>query len=244
MRVSRMYVSLPLADHQRLTLDDECAHYLRTVLRLRRGAELVVFNGRGGEYPATVAEAHRDGVSIELGAQVAVERESNLQTHLGLGISRSERMDLAIQKAVELGVSRLTPLITERCVVHLDEDRKAQRLRHWEGVVRSACEQCGRNRLPVVMEPVELDTWIGSQQGLRLILHPHGGANLRDLQPPAGTVTLLAGPEGGFSEMESTLAIEAGFTPLRLGPRVLRTETAALAALASIQTVWGDLGHH
>jgi 16S rRNA (uracil1498-N3)-methyltransferase len=177
-----------------------------------------------------------------LGTRDDRDAESGLQTHLGLGISRGERMDLGIQKAVELGVSAITPLFTERCVVRLSADKAEQRLRHWKMVARSACEQSGRNRLPEIHHPESLADWLERQQGLRFILHPHGGVGLRELPAPTGPVCVLSGPEGGVSDRERHDALRAGFTPLRLGPRILRTETAALAALAAIQTLWGDLG--
>lgn len=243
MRISRLYLAeATLAEGVRLRLDEESGHYLKTVLRLKRGFDLTVFNGEGGEYAAKVAEAGRDGVWLDIGARRDRAAESPLVTQLGLGISRGERMDLAIQKAVELGVSRITPLFTEHCVVRLDEARAGNRRLHWQKVARSACEQCGRNRVPEVAEPVELADWIVGQAGLRLFFDPQGAVGLRDLPPPEGPVCLLSGPEGGFAERERTLAREAGFVPVRLGPRVLRTETAVLAALAAVQVFWGDLG--
>jgi 16S rRNA (uracil1498-N3)-methyltransferase len=242
MRISRFFLPQALSPGATLRLDGDSAHYLRTVLRLKPGAELAVFNGEGGEYPATVEQAGKDAVSIALGAMNPREAESPLRTHLGLGVSRGERMDLAIQKAVELGVSAITPLFTERCVVRLDEARQDLRLGHWRKVAHSACEQCGRNRVPQIAEPTGLETWVRAQAGLRLFLDPHGGKSLRELPPPQGAVCLLAGPEGGFAGHEREAALAAGFSALRLGPRVLRTETAALAALAAIQAVWGDLG--
>jgi 16S rRNA (uracil1498-N3)-methyltransferase len=235
MRISRFYLPQSLSPGATIQLEADNAHYLRTVLRLKKG-------GKGGEFPATLVEAHKDAVSVALGDFNPREAESPLHTRLGLGISRGERMDLAIQKAVELGVSAITPLFTERCVVRLDEGRKDQRLGHWRKVAQSACEQCGRNRLAEVCEPIELESWVEHQTGLRLFLDPKGGKCLRELPPPQGPVCLLSGPEGGFAEHERVVALQAGFIALRLGPRVLRTETAALAALAAIQTVWGDLG--
>lgn len=242
MRISRFFLPQTLNPGATVQLDEDSAHYLRTVLRLKKGADLVVFNGAGGEFPAQLLEAHKDAVSVSLGEFNPREAESPLHTHLGLGISRGERMDLALQKAVELGVSAITPLMTERCVVRLDEDRKEQRLKHWRKLVHSACEQSGRNRPPVVFEPMALEDWVLKQAGLRLFLDPQGVHGLRGLPPPTGPVCLLSGPEGGFAEHERRSALAAGFIALRLGPRVLRTETAALAALAAIQTVWGDLG--
>ncbi len=243
MRISRFYLPQTLSSGSTIQLKEENAHYLRTVLRLRKGAELVVFNGKGGEYPATLIEAHKDAVSIVLGEFNSRESESLLCTSLGLGISRSERMDMAIQKAVELGVANITPLLVERCVVQLDDDmRKEQRVRHWRKVVHGACEQCGRNRVPEIFEPMGLEDWVSGQTGLRLFLDPGGNKSLHELSEPQGPISLLTGPEGGFTKHERDTAVKAGFIDLKLGPRVLRTETAALAALAAIQTLWGDLG--
>lgn len=242
MRISRLFVPQSLAAGTALALDVEGGHYLRSVLRLKPGDAVVLFNGEGGEFPAEIVQIGRDGVVVAVGECHPRDAESALRTHLGLGISRGERMDLGIQKAVELGVSAITPLLTERCVVRLSADKAEQRLRHWQQVARSACEQCGRNRLPEIHPPVLLYPWLECQQGLRFILHPHGGVALRDLPLPTGPVCLLSGPEGGFSDRERDDALRLGFTPLRLGPRILRTETAALAALAAIQTLWGDLG--
>lgn len=241
MRVSRLYVRADLSEGATVRLDEETAHYLRTVLRLKRGHDLTLFNGEGGEYAARVVEAGRDGVRVELGARHARDAESPLATHLGLGISRGERMDFAIQKAVELGVTQITPLVTEHCVVRLDESRVGGRLQHWERVVRSACEQCGRNHVPRIGEPIGLEEWVTARGGTKLFFDPHGTLNLKELPPPNGTVCLLSGPEGGFAARERALALEAGFLPIRLGPRILRAETAVLAALAAIQAYWGDL---
>jgi 16S rRNA (uracil1498-N3)-methyltransferase len=242
MRISRLFLPADLAEGARLCLDQERGHYLKTVLRLKRGFHLTVFNGDGGEYAATVAEMHRERVALDIHARRERDVESPLAVHLGLGISRSERMDLAIQKAVELGVARIAPLFAEHCVVRLDQARKSQRRLHWQKVVQSACEQCGRNRVPEVDEPVELEAWIAGQEGLKLFCDPQGATTLRDLPPPPGRVCLLSGPEGGFAERERALAREAGFLAVRLGPLVLRTETAALAALSAVQALWGDLG--
>jgi 16S rRNA (uracil1498-N3)-methyltransferase len=242
MRVSRLYLPQALEAGNDVWLGEEPAHYVRTVLRLKAGAVLAVFDGSGTECPAVVKEIRRESVALSLGQPVVNNLESPLRTHLGLGISRGERMDFAIQKAVELGVSAITPVFTERCVVQLDETRKEQRLRHWRKIAQSACEQCGRNYLPVVHLPAQLSDWVAPHAGLKLFLHPHGGVSLNTLVAPEGELRLLSGPEGGFSEKEIRLAKEADFLALRLGPRILRTETAALAALAAVQTRWGDLG--
>ncbi|CAI8885702.1 16S rRNA (uracil(1498)-N(3))-methyltransferase [Methylocaldum szegediense] len=242
MRVSRLYLPQTLEEGAVLQLDEESAHYLRTVLRLKKGADLIVFNGDGREYSARVLTIGRDGVQVEIGTGRSRDVESPLTIHIGLGISRGERMDLAIQKAVELGVSRITPLFTEHCVVRLDEARRGSRRQHWQKVARSACEQCGRNRVPEIAEPIELRDWVVGSEGLRLFFDPQAMAGLKDLPQPEGTISILSGPEGGFAEKERILARETGFIPVRLGPRILRTETAVLAALSAIQAIWGDLG--
>lgn len=242
MRVSRFYLPRPLCEGARLSLDAEQGHYLQNVLRLRAGATLTVFNGEGGEFAAKVIEAHRAGVVLELAEPRARDAESPLRVTLGLGISRGERMDLAVQKAVELGVYRIRPLFTEHCVVRLEDNKRQQRQTHWQKIAISACEQCGRNRVPEVDEPLDLVDWLPGQTGLRLFLDPRAEASLATLPKPDGEVTVLSGPEGGFADRERDMALKLGFTGVRLGPRILRTETAVLAALTAVQVVWGDLG--
>lgn len=240
MRIARLYLPHPLQAGARIALEQESAHYLRTVLRLRQGAKLSVFNGRGGEFSAWVAQLNRKFVILEIGDWLDREAESAIRVELGLGLSRGERMDFAIQKAVELGVSSLTPLVTERCVVQLKGDRKDQKLKHWRKIVQNACEQSGRNVPPPIAEPMELNRWLAGQSGLKLFLDPYSDKALNQLAPQNGRISLLSGPEGGFSDQEREMARAAGFIPIALGPRILRTETAALAALAAIQTLWGD----
>jgi 16S rRNA (uracil1498-N3)-methyltransferase len=241
VRVSRLLVPGPLQAGD-VILDTETAHYLRDVLRLDQGDAVTVFDGTGGEYAAEVAAAGKREVVLRVGEFRGREAESPLKVTLGLGITRGERMDYAVQKAVELGVARIAPLITERCVVRLDPARWAQRAAHWRKVVSSACEQCGRNRPPVLDGPVRLTDWLETRDGLRLFCDPRASTGLRKLERPAEHVCLLAGPEGGFSAAEREAALGSGFTAVRLGPRILRAETAALAALAALQTLWGDLG--
>jgi len=240
MRISRLHVESPLHEGETLHLDEDSGHYLRTVLRLKKGYELTVFNGDGREYAAKVDMASREGVRLTIGRGMDRDTESPLFTHLGLGISRGERMDYALQKAVELGVSRITPLFTEHCVVRLDEDKRDSRRQHWWKILRGACEQSGRTRLPVLDEPVRLTDWLDQPAGLRLFLDPRGETSLAGLPAPEGRVTLLSGPEGGFAEQERVWARQAGFTSVRLGPRILRAETAVLAVLAAAQALWGD----
>ena len=240
MRISRLHLECPLHEGEILYLDEDSGHYLRTVLRLKKGYELTVFNGDGREYAARVDLASREGVRLAIGRGMDRDTESPLFTHLGLGIARGERMDYALQKAVELGVSRITPLFTEHCVVRLDEDKRDSRRQHWWKIIRGACEQCGRTRLPLLDEPAPLSDWLDQPAGLRVFLDPRGETGLLGLPAPEGRLTLLSGPEGGFAEQERVRAQQAGFLPVRLGPRILRAETAVLAVLAAAQVLWGD----
>jgi 16S rRNA (uracil1498-N3)-methyltransferase len=240
MRVSRLYVDAALNVGGHLELDDDAAHYVRSVLRLKAEQDIVLFNGRGGEYVARFSEVSRKSVRVSITEFSPRDVESPLQVTLGLGISRGDRMDWAVQKAVELGVAELTPLLTERCVSKLAGDKKVQRLLHWQHIVRHAAEQSGRTRLPAVGEIADLPDWLGRQQGLRVFLDPYAEQSLADLEPQQPKITLLSGPEGGFSEREREAAKGVGFIPVRMGPRILRTETAVLSALAAVQTLWGD----
>lgn len=243
MRLSRLYLSQALSAHAEIVADEAVSHYVRDVLRLRKGDAVCLFDGRGGEYDGVVQEASRHSVKLTVGAHRERSSESPLHSELGLGVSRGERMDYAIQKAVELGVSRIVPLITEHTVVRLSDERRDQRRQHWQKIAIAACEQSGRCRVPEVDEPVKLETWLTRQTGLRLFCDPRAEHGLTQLvRPEDRRVCLLAGPEGGFSEAERHLAKDAGFQPVKLGPRVLRTETAAIAILAAVQLLWGDLG--
>ncbi|WP_428353085.1 16S rRNA (uracil(1498)-N(3))-methyltransferase [Methyloprofundus sp.] len=242
MRMSRLYVAMPLVLHQTIELDDDSAHYLRSVLRLKKTQEITLFNGAGGEYQGKIVEVSRKRVMIELLSFTDRSVESGLQVILGLGISRGDRMDFAVQKSVELGVAQITPLQTERCVVHLKAEKGQNKVRHWQKIAQHAAEQSGRTVRPEVSDVQSIDSWINQQAGLKLFLDPFATQTLRHIQPDDNRVTLLAGPEGGFAEQEREIAKQAGFVPVRLGPRVLRTETATLTALTAVQVLWGDLG--
>lgn len=244
MRISRIHADARFAQDQILELEGEPSHYIRNVLRLRRGWQLTLFDGRGSECPAIIEGFERDTTRLRLGKPSVVDRESPIEIHLVLGISRGERMDLAIQKAVELGVAAITPVFTEHCVVRLDEDKKDTRHVHWERVIRSACEQSGRNRLPSLERPVPLFGWLDATrpETTALILDPEAPKGLSEIAPFQGRLTLLIGPEGGFSDSEQEAARESGFERVRMGPRILRTETAVIAAISACQTLWGDLG--
>ncbi len=241
MRTSRLFIETALNVGGRIELNEDAAHYVRNVLRFKQDQQIVLFNGQGGEYLGRFSEVSRKSVRVEIEQFVDRDIESPLVVKLGLGISRGDRMDWAVQKAVELGVTHLTPLVTERCVIKFNDDKKQQRLQHWINIAQHAAEQSGRTRLPALSEIADLPDWVGRQHGLRVFLDPYAEQSLADLTPEAGQVTLLSGPEGGFSDHERQYATASGFVGVRIGPRILRTETAVLSALTAVQTLWGDL---
>lgn len=226
-----------------MELPADTAHHIVQVLRKRFQDPLVLFNGRGGEFQAHLESIRRSALWVRIGTYRPIERESPLSITLVQGISKGERMDYTLQKAVELGISALVPVQAERSVVCLDEVRSGKRLMHWHKIIIGACEQCGRNRVPRLESIQTLGQWLtGPYPGLKLLLAAEARATLGSLAAPQGRhIILLAGPEGGFSEAEHTIAETAGYLPLSLGPRILRTETAALTALAALQALWGDL---
>jgi 16S rRNA (uracil1498-N3)-methyltransferase len=242
----RVHVPSPLAAGARTVLPEAAGHHLVHVLRLRPGAPVVLFDGSGGEHDAIITGVGRAGVAVDVGGWRAVQREARLAVHLAQGVSSGERMDYTLQKAVELGVAGIEPIITARSVVRLDGERAARRRAHWERVCVSACEQCGRDRVPAVQPPCAMADWLSALPAraatfpLRILLSPDAADSLRDLEPPPGPILLLAGPEGGLTPQERADARRSGFRAVRLGPRILRTETAALAALAALHALWGD----
>ena len=242
MTTPRFYCPEILAQRGTAELPEQAAHHAARVLRLQAGDRVGVFNGRGGEGEARIADIGKRNVTLEIVGWHDVERESPLQVQLAQAISAGEKMDFTLQKAVELGIGNIQPLASERSVVRLSGERAEKRVAHWQGVVVAACEQSGRNRVPEVAPIRPLLDWLGRQDqaDLRLILSPTAEAGLRDLPRPTGSVSLLVGPEGGLSPAEAEAAQRSGYTPVRLGARVLRTETAALAALAAMQALWGD----
>jgi len=240
MRVSRLYVPSPLAENTAIQLDDDSSHYLRSVLRLKKDDAIVIFNGEGGEYLAKALEVTRKAVTLAVGAYQSRSVESSLQLTLGLGIARGDKMDWSIQKSVELGVNVITPLLTERCVVQFKGEKMPQRWHHWQKIIQHAAEQSGRTVLPTLNAIELLPDWVGQQQGLKVFLDPYAQASLNALTPENKQVTLMTGPEGGFANHERDVAKAAGFVPVRMGSRVLRTETASIAALSALQMLWGD----
>lgn len=236
----RIYHAGPLAAGGEIELSAEAARHVVRVLRLRPGSELVVFDGAGVQATGRLVGTDPAVVRIEtVGPGTA---ESPLDITLVQGISRGHRMDLVVQKATELGVSTLWPVMCARSVVRLDDQRAARRVQHWREVAVAACEQCGRSRLPEIRSPAPVAEAFAAVRGLSLVLDPVAGADLAGLPPPDREVSLLIGPEGGLTAAETAAARTAGFLPLRLGPRVLRTETAAIAALTAVGLAWGDLG--
>ncbi|MET0048310.1 MAG: 16S rRNA (uracil(1498)-N(3))-methyltransferase [Sedimenticola sp.] len=241
MREHRIFTQQPLSPGVPITLEEGPSHHLLKVLRLKPGAELTLFNGDGRDYEARISAVGKRTADIEILARGELEPEPALTISLGIGISKGERMDFAIQKAVELGVTEITPLITERCVVRLSGERMQKRCSHWRQVAISACEQSGRRYVPQLNDVTKVDDWIESSAHLSgLLLDHRAQQSLGQLPGPGAGIRLLAGPEGGVSEAEHSLALSSGFTGVRMGPRVLRTETAPLAAIAAIQTLWGD----
>jgi 16S rRNA (uracil1498-N3)-methyltransferase len=241
MRVPRCYTPQSLTPNLQITLEEEPAHHLRQVLRLRSGNEIVLFDNSGDEYHAHLDQLSKQSVTALVGEKRGHETEAQLSIHLIIGISRGERMDQVLQKATELGVTRITPCLTQRCVVKLDKKKRANRLAHWGRVIVSACEQSGRCRLPLLDEPLDISNAISEQNSeLALVLDPKAPQPITQIPTPEFSVSILIGPEGGLTEGERNQALQQGFLGLRLGPRILRTETAPLAAIAAIQTLWGD----
>ena len=244
MRIPRIHVAQPLHPGRVVELSPQAGERIARVLRLEPGHPLRLFNGDGGEYTAELASVAKRAVTARVLALAdAPDRESPLRITLAQGIARGDKMDFILQKATELGVARIVPLITERTEVKLDAERTARRFAHWNAVIVSACEQCGRNRLPDLAAPLKIADWVATlahDAGARLALDPRGDLAVRDLSADAHA-TLAVGPEGGLSEHDHATLNRAGFHGLRLGPRILRTETAGIAALAALQAVHGDL---
>jgi 16S rRNA (uracil1498-N3)-methyltransferase len=261
MRLTRVYVDAPVAAGKRVVVEGSAANHIARVLRLRSGDSLTVFDGSGGEFGARIEEFRKEAVVVAVEEHRPLDRESPLPLTLVQGISRGERMDWIIQKATELGASRIVPVFTKRSVVRLDEKQAERKLQHWRAITVAACEQCGRNRIPDLAAPVDFfDMLAGdspsrpdsagrpdpaghsdSASATRVLLSPTGDLRIDDLQDVGKGITVLIGPEGGLEDVEQEAAITAGFKAVRLGPRVLRTETAAIAALTIIQRYFGDL---
>ncbi len=241
MRISRIFIQAALAPHLLITLDEKPSHYLSKVLRLKPTAQLIVFNGDGNQYHAVIEEVNKKTVSIRTSDCDSIDNESPLSIHLGIAISKGDRMDWVMQKATELGVTSITPLTTERTEVKLKGERLEKKLQHWQQVAISACEQCGRNKVPTVNALSTIDDWVTTiEADTKRVLH-HRTDQALDASLSISSAALLIGPEGGLSEGEINSAKQQGFEALRMGPRVLRTETAPLAAITLLQHIWGDM---
>lgn len=244
MRVPRLFVDQPLASGAECVLDRRALDHAVKVLRLRAGDALRLFNGTGGEFAATLERGPGGALRGQVGEFTPDRCESPLRLRLVQGVSRGERMDYTLQKAVELGVTDIVPVITERTVLRLDGERAERRLAHWRGVVLAACEQSGRTRVPALAEPCDLADYLAQHDagGSGLLLDPTAPVALAGRGRIDGPVSVLIGPEGGLGASERQAAQAAGFESVRMGPRVLRTETAAVVALALVQALAGDLG--
>jgi 16S rRNA (uracil1498-N3)-methyltransferase len=246
VRLTRVHVTENMQSGTRIAVEGTAANHITRVLRLRAGQPLTLFNGNGAEYAATILELHRDAVVVEVGQEQAMNRESPLPLTLAQGISRGERMDWILQKATELGGSRIVPVFTERSVVRLDAKQAERKLQHWRAIAIAACEQCGRNTVPEIAPPTDVFEYLGhgvAPHTTRLLLSPTSDVSMDEVGMSTAGVTVLIGPEGGLTETEQEVALRSGFTSVRMGPRVLRTETAAIAALTILQHRFGDLGN-
>lgn len=244
MRLIRIHVESPLAVGAQVELRGKAALHVARVLRLGAGDRVTLFNGDGADYRSEIKELHKGSLTLGVSAAVPARAESPLAITLVQGVARSERMDLVVQKATELGVTAIVPVATARSVVRLDADTRAKKLAHWRGVAIAACEQCGRATLPEIAEPTDFESWLARPSGLqtlRVLLSPHAEASLVATAAGATRIEMLVGPEGGLEDTERDLALAVGYRACRLGPRVLRSETAAVAALAVLQSAAGDL---
>jgi len=240
MRVPRIYTGESLSIDAELQLDALASGHISRVLRLKPGNEITLFNGDNSEYLAQIVTADKKTVSIRVKSSEVKNRESNLFTTMGLVMSKGDRFDYAIQKATELGINSITPLTSERCEVSLKGDRAEKKRAHWQAIAIAACEQCQRNRVPVIHPSMSLANWLRQDRaGLNLVLHHRAAQPIQSFEKPE-TLNLLIGPEGGLSETEIDLAQKHNFQSSLMGPRVLRTETAPIVALTSAQLLWGD----
>lgn len=243
MRIPRIYHPNPIIELGTLVLSDDAAGHIGRVLRMNEGQEVTLFDGSGDEFSALIADVSKKQVSVTITEKIPHSVESPLNLHLGQVISRGDKMEFTIQKSVELGVNTITPLLSERCGVKLDEKRFEKKLSQWQKIVISACEQCGRNAIPQIRPITTLEDWCAEEtQAIKLNLHPRAKYSINTLPSPVSRVRLLIGPEGGLSDTEIAMTENYQFQEVLLGPRVLRTETAALTAITALQVRFGDLG--
>lgn len=244
MKIPRIFLDLELGENLEICLDASQSNHIVRVLRLKEGAELIVFNGRGGQYQATITATGKRETRLLVNTFSNISAESPLDITLLQAVSKGERMDYAIQKSTELGVNRIIPIFSERSVVRIDAKRLEKKLHHWQQVVISACEQCGRNTIPDIGNAISFTDAIAADRPGKpgYILDPESRTTLTSATRPETDIHLLVGPEGGFSENEVRQALAAGYTGISLGPRILRTETAAVSIMTAMQLLWGDLG--
>jgi 16S rRNA (uracil1498-N3)-methyltransferase len=240
--IPRFHCPFPLAPGAQVDLPEAAAHHALKVLRLKVGAALILFDGRGGEWQGQIVGV---GGTVRVALQIfdAEDHESPLHVTLTQALPSSDKMDWVVEKSVELGVAAIQPVAAKRSVVRLSAERMERRVTHWNHIASAACEQCGRNRVPIVAPVLDMPQYLANAKGqnaLRLLLAPEGGVSLRELEKPEVPVIVMIGPEGGWEDGEIQAAQAAGFQPVRLGPRVLRTETAGAAVLAAMQAFWGD----
>lgn len=243
MRIPRIYHPEPLVAHGEIALSEDAANHVGRVLRMNQGQLIQLFDGSNQVFDAEIVRVDKKSVLVKLAEGVEQNLESPLDLHLGQVISRGEKMEFTIQKSIELGVSIITPLFSERCGVKLDGERLTKKLQQWQKIAIAACEQCGRNKIPEVRDAMSLEAWCAEQDdSLKLNLHPRAQQSINTLPLPINKVRLLIGPEGGLSADEIAMTSGYGFTDILLGPRVLRTETTALTAITALQVRFGDLG--
>ncbi len=243
MHITRLYYPEHIEPGQTLSLDKNTSHHLIRVMRAKKGLDVILFNGDGFEYATTLLDENQKSCTLSANTKTLIQRESPVHTILLQGISRSDKMDACIQKSTELGVNTIIPVICEHAATRLDEKRAEKKIKHWQQIIISACEQSGRCIVPE-LRPITpyAQALQSTNSDYKLVLSLDAKSGLKDMQKPEGDITILVGPESGLSQDEIKLAIDMNFKEIQLGPRILRTETAAPACLAAIQTLWGDLG--
>lgn len=243
MRIPRIYVDLPLKENSIFDLPQASFQHVCKVLRLKNDYSLILFNGEGGQYQAKLINVEKRSAQVEVLSFETLDNESPIKVTLGQTLSRGERMDYAIQKAVEAGVYAIQPLFSERCEVKLNSERLDKKRQHWQQIAVSAAEQSGRGHVPLIKEPVNLLDWVADcKDMLKITMHHHSAKPMKDMPEPTNkSISVLIGPEGGLTEDEVETSIKQGFQPVALGPRVLRTETAPIVILTCINLIWGDI---
>ena len=241
MNIPRIYQSCSLLPGEQTVLGTDATHHLLNVLRVKPGESIAVFNGTGGYYDAAIVEIGKHRIVVEIREFHPDDFESTLHLTLAQGISRGQKMDMTLQKSVELGVDTIIPVQSQYCSTRLKGEQLKKRMAHWQKILIAACEQCGRNRLPALQEPVDFSEYVSARQDhLKIILNPYSSAGLTGLMMDSDRVIVMTGPEGGFSQEEISLSEQFGYHGVSLGPRILRTETAAIAAITTCQVLWGD----